>query len=44
MAPATKRGRPSVGDAVGPFAALTRGLLVDLPGEVAEELSSTIFW
>ncbi len=25
-----------VGDAVGPFAALLRGLLVDLPGEVAE--------
>ncbi len=32
MAPATKRGRPvGVGDAVGPLAALPRGLLVDLP-------------
>ena len=38
MAPATKRWRPVVvGDAIGPLAALPRGLLVDLPGEVVEE-------
>ena len=38
MAPATKRGRPSaLRDAIGPLAALPRGLLVDLPGEVVEE-------
>ncbi len=27
-----------VGDAIGPFAALARGLLVDVPGELVEEL------
>ena len=38
MAPATKRWRPSaLRDAIGPLAALPRRLLVDLPGQVAEE-------
>ena len=32
------RAAVGVGDAVGPFAALARRLLVDLPGEVVEEL------